>query len=190
MHKLIGIVNISVMNKKILLGLAVLLLLGGGYFFMNKKSTPDEETQMPSGSQNETQGESKTPGSLKDLLTSSIAQKCTYSQTDNGLTSEGTVYVSGGKVRSDFRSTTSGKTMATSMITDGKTIYLWGDQLGNAGIKMTIDQSASTTTTGTDSTADLNKPMNFNCSAWVVNSSYFEAPANVTFTEGFKLPGM
>lgn len=177
------------MNKKLLLGLGLLLLLGGGYFVMNRGKAPSTGTET--STQTETQTEPSAPNSLKDLLTSANAQKCTFSSTEGQATTEGTVYVANKQVRGDFKTTESGKTPSTSnLMTDGKVLYLWGSELGTSGIKLTIEASEEATSSASGGTADLNKPMDFNCSAWVVDSSVFELPAGVNFTEGFNIPTM
>ena len=158
---------------------------------MKGRNTSTTETSTQPGTETQTQGEPEAPNSLKDLLTSASAQKCTFVSNESGTTSEGTVYVSGGKVRTDSKITTSGKTTTTSIFTDGKTLYMWGDQLGTQGIKITIEASETATPApGATTATDLSKPMNFNCSAWVVDSAMFELPSGVTFSEGFNIPGM
>lgn len=154
---------------------------------MNRKSSPSTGTEI----ETQTETQTSTSSSLKDLLASGTAKKCTFSSTQSGTASEGTVYVSGGRVRGDFKTTASGQApMTMSMITDGKTIHMWGDQLGKQGIKITVDEKATTPAAGGGSPTDLNSPVNMNCSAWIVQSSMFDLPAGVTFTEGFTPPTM
>src|SRR3989344_3830565 len=100
------------MNKKVL-AVVVLLLIGlAGYFgytkFMAGK-TSDGSSETSNGTK-----------SLKDLLSSGVAQKCAFSSSDESGSSEGVTYVSSGKVRGDFTTTSSGKETNSHMISDGK----------------------------------------------------------------------
>jgi uncharacterized protein YxeA len=172
---------INLVNKKVLpIIVVVLLLLLGGWYFMNSR-----KTGTPGSSITESQGGMK---SLKDLLSSGVAQKCTYSSTDESGTNEGVSYISGGKVRGDFSTTISGKVTKSHMITDGKTSYIWTDGEKD-GFKMTIPDatptSAKTDTSDSEvsTEADLDQKMDYKCSAWVVDNSYFTPPTSVTFSD-------
>lgn len=168
------------MNKKVLVIVILLILGAAGYFGYTKfmgKSLPG------------TSSESGGMKSLKDLLSAGVAQKCTFATTSESGSSEGTTYVSGGKVRGDFTTTTSGKTTISHMISDGKTSYVWTEGEKN-GFKMTIPESTTEPSTGnadsstsTSSEADLNQKADYKCSGWVADTSYFTPPANVTFTD-------
>lgn len=169
-----------VVNKKVLIIIAgILILLFSGWYFISSKKT------SPLTTDSENQGGVK---SLKDLLSSAIAQKCTFSETDESGNSEGTTYVSGGKVRADFSTTASEKTVKSHMISDGKTSYIWTDGEKN-GFKMTVNEptpsSAKTDSSDTsvNSEGDLDQKADYKCSGWVVDGSYFIPPSNITFTD-------
>ncbi len=168
-------------NKAVLI--IVLLLLGvGAYFgytkFLGGKLPGSSGSMMEEGGMK----------SLKDLLSSGVAQKCTYSTADESGNSEGVTYVSGGKVRGDFTTVASGKTMTSHMISDGKTSYVWSDGEKN-GFKMTVTEEATGdvetdySDTSTSSQADLNQQADYKCSGWVVDGSVFTPPTTVTFTD-------
>jgi hypothetical protein len=168
-------------NKGLVIGIVVILLLVVGYFLMNKKgssTTPGTSSLTPDGTT-----ESK---SLKDLLTAGIAQKCTYSSTDEDGSTEGTSYISGGKVRGDFSVVSSGKTTKSHMISDGKTSYIWTDG-EETGFKMTVEetdtQETDSSQTPTQGAAGWDDKFDYKCSAWVTDGSYFTPPSNVKFTD-------
>ena len=164
------------MNKKVIIVVAVLiLLLVGGYFFMARRPalvvTPGN-----------TQEQATTPSSLRDLIAKGTSQSCTYS-TDK---SQGTIYLSGGKIRGDFNITAgeaNGQTTISHMIIMNNTNYLWTEG-GKTGIKMSFDQNATpapvTANTPTN-TFDANALNNYKCSAWVADESLFTLPAGVQF---------
>lgn len=173
------------MNKKLIIAVVVVLVLGvGGYFFWKSQSA-----KIPSGLQTGTETSSGLK-SLKDLIAAGIAQKCTFSTTDESGSSEGTTYVAGGKMRGDFTSVISGKTTKSHMITDGNTNYIWMDG-EKTGFKTTIEETGETETGDTSVSqdvtsqggADLNAKADYKCSAWVTDSSMFTPPTNVQFTD-------
>lgn len=169
------------MNKKVLVAVVLLLLAVGGYFGY---------TKFMGGKVPGVPGTSSGPKSLKDLLSAGVAQKCTFSSTSESGSSEGTTYISGGKVRGDFTTVASGKTMVSHMISDGKTSYIWTDGEKN-GFKMTVSDQPTATGAKTDytggsstnSAADLNQQADYKCSGWVTDGSYFTPPTTVTFTD-------
>jgi hypothetical protein len=172
------------MNKKAVAAVAIVLVAGVvgylGYTNFISKKTP----VAPLGNQ-ESQGGLK---SLKDLLSSGVAQKCTFTNSGESGSSEGTSYVSGGKVRADFTTVTSGKTTISHMISDGKTSYIWteGDK---SGFTMTVSETSASQTTGSQestavsSEADLGQKADYKCSAWITDSSYFTPPGDIKFSD-------
>jgi hypothetical protein len=155
---------------------AIVLALGvGGYFVLGRKASQG------------TGSSSDSPKSLKDLLSSGVAQKCTFSNKEDSNSSEGTTYVSGGKVRGDFTTVTSNKTVKSHMISDGTTSYIWTDG-EKTGFKMTVTKSDDETETSpvdktSEESVDLNQKADYKCSAWVVDGSFFTPPSDVKFTD-------
>lgn len=171
-------------NKGVIIAVVVVLLLVVGYFLMNKKGS----SVVPGTGNSLTSETSSGKKSLKDLLSSGIAQKCTYSMSDENGTSEGTSYISGGKVRGDFSVVASGKTTKTHMISDGKTSWIWTDG-ETTGFKMTVEEPTGTPGTTTpqegsiQSGTDWDQSYDYNCSAWVADGALFTPPSTVKFTD-------
>jgi len=172
------------MKKNALIVTAVVLLavLLGGFYFMNKNSK-----KLSTISNSTTQNSS--PKSLKDLLMSGVAQKCTFSSTTESGSSDGTTYIASGKVRGDFSMTTNSKTTKSHMIVDNKTSYIWTDGQ-TTGFKTTIpDETAATpssqttNTTVNNSTASFDQKTDYKCEAWNVDQSLFALPTGVTFKD-------
>jgi hypothetical protein len=169
------------MNKKAIIALVlVLLALLFGYFFLNKNSKVSNQsktsTQVSSGSK-----------SIKDLLSGGVSQKCTF-KSDS---SEGTVYTGSSKMRGDFTVTASGQKIVNHMIVDGNTSYMWVDGQ-KTGYKMSFDMTSDTSISSSPSSAstsevDTNTKMDYDCSAWIIDSSVFVTPSDVKFTE-FSVP--
>lgn len=179
------------MNKNILIifGIIALLLLGvGGYVLMSKKAvptTPNTVSQQTETTPSEQQTASSNQKSMKDLLLAGVSQKCTYKDKLDNVDMSGTAYVASGKMRTDFTSTTSGKTMTGHMIVDGTTSYTWIDGQ-TSGFKMKFDPNQTTPSTTTDQkqqSVDPNKAIDYSCSVWVVDGAQFTPPSNVNFTD-------
>jgi len=178
------------MNRKTIIAIIVIILLAllAWFLLRDKSGDSDSTTNNSSTSSNGSNGSngSDTRGSteltsLKDLLALNKNQKCTFSVTDNGTTSNGTFYVSGGKYRGDFTSTVDGKTQTSHMMMQDGTNYVWMDGT-NAGFKMKLDDTASANT-GAAQSIDPNKDLNYNCENWSVDSSMFKLPSTVQFQD-------
>lgn len=172
------------MNRNVMIGVAVavLLILGiGGYVMMNKKPA-ETVTSAPV-----TEGASPTParqsGSLRQLLSGGVAKKCTYTSG----TTQGTVYVSGGKMRGDMRTTTNDENVVSHVIVDGTTSYIWMDGQ-TTGYKMSWDTTTPAPTSGAGQTGfDPDSSVDYDCGVWATDASMMAMPAGVTFTEMGKL---
>lgn len=173
------------MNKRtlIVIGVIIVLLLGG-WFYMNSKKSPVGEGLTAGGGD-------KSPSvasNLKALIGKGVAQTCTYSDGKNS----GTVYIEGGKVRSDFEIVTDKETVKSHMIEMNNTSYIWTDGQ-KAGFKMSFDPNATPVPTGESPNAgpsgtfDANANMNYKCSPGVASASLFTLPVGVTFSS-FDIP--
>ena len=184
------------MNKLLIpLVALVLLITGGGYYYYVQmpKNSANTETRLADASPTPDSGEQPdVDGSalmtLKELMAGG-SQTCTYSATtDNGLTN-GTVYVSGGKVRGDFTITTGeDATYQGSMIVDSDYMYTWSDMMPT-GMKIAITDEMKNTDPNANKTSgiDLDEKVDYRCQPWVADQSKFVPPVTMTFTE-FKLP--
>ncbi|MDO8488449.1 MAG: hypothetical protein Q7S31_04075 [bacterium] len=166
------------MNKAVLAVIAVVILVGlGAYFVINK----GKSSSGPTGS---TANEQATTGaqSLKELLMGGVAQKCTFDSAG----SQGTVYVGSGKMRGDFTSATGGQTVQSHMLVDGNTSYIWMEGQ-KTGFKTTLDASADASadaqTNTTQSQINVDEKLDYNCAPGGVNSTMFDLPAGVQFSD-------
>ncbi|OGC92245.1 hypothetical protein A2899_04860 [Candidatus Amesbacteria bacterium RIFCSPLOWO2_01_FULL_49_25] len=168
------------MNKNLMIGVgvAILLLLGiGGYTLMMGKKTNPASTVPTTGEVSPTPAIQS--GSLRQLLTGGISQKCTYDAEGN----LGTVYVSGGKMRGDMQLTSDDKTVGSHMIVDDTTTYIWMDGQ-TSGYKMSWDMTTPAPTGAAAQTGfDPDEDVNYNCGPWVSDGRQFTLPAEVTFAE-------
>lgn len=170
------------MNTKIIaIVVAIIILLGaGGIFLYSQKQNP---TTKSSTNPTPTKAEQAiSPTSLLDLLASGKTQSCTFSdKRDDGSSTEGTIYLTGTKMRGDITNITKDKkTSMVYMIRDGDTTYIWGTDLPQ-GIKMTL--SANDLKTNTQANQYVNTTAKYKCSGWTLDSSKFVVPTNIKFTD-------
>ncbi|MEK7501952.1 MAG: hypothetical protein AAB609_00335 [Patescibacteria group bacterium] len=169
------------MNNKILLAAGAIILvivLGGAAFIMSRNSSKAPiSTQV---TQNEKPVSNQK--SLKDLIESGQAQKCTFKDKSASVNVEGTTYVASGKMRGDFNSAVGEKNIMMHMIVNDKTSYTWMDGQ-TTGYKMVFDPAKMEAPAGSQQSVDVNKVIDYNCSNWTVDSSVFTPPANVKFSE-------
>ena len=70
------------------------------------------------------------------------------------------------------------------MIFVEKTNYIWGDSMPQ-GIRMTVPDSQDSVNSIPQEAQmfDMNKEMNYSCSPWSVDDSYFKVPNNIKFMD-------
>lgn len=178
------------MNKKTLIvGVILLLLLVGGTLIFSKKTVaPQKEKGTAMMKQNVSPKNESTMMSLSELLTSGKTQSCSYDYTDetSGKMS-GNVFLSGGKMRSDYSITDKAGTETTgSIINDGTNLYIWSSAMSE-GLKMAVSEEMKKDMANSQGEAakyvDMNKKINYHCDAWTLNTTSFTPPTNVKFTD-------
>ncbi len=172
-------------NTPLIIGVIILILLAiGGYLYMNKSQSPLSMT----GGENTQRGGMK---SLKELMMMGQNQMCTFSYADDNGSSEGTSYIAGGKVRTDFSGTDQdGKSYNGSMISDGTYAYTW-TSYSPEGMKMKITDETTQTVEDVKDDAQKNPnqyvdpdaKVDYKCQGWSVDESKFTPPADITFTD-------
>lgn len=144
------------------------------------------KTAVAPGTQTLTGNQPSTMSSLKALIAQGVSQSCTY----NSDKSQGTIYMSGGKVRADINTTVGSVSEKAHMLMMNNTSYVWMDGK-STGFKMAYDPNATPVPGASPSTTqggiDPNQSMNYNCGAWVTDASVFTVPAGVNFTT-FSMP--
>lgn len=168
-------------NVQILIGILVLIILTAGAFLMFKNSSKTPVATQNSQTTAEEQKPASIQKSIKDLLTSGQAQKCTYKDKMAEVDVEGTVYVAGGKMRNDFTSKTGGQTVTGHMVISDNKNYTWMDGQ-SMGYMMAFDpnKTPEAVPSGTQS-VDVNKFIDYNCSGWTSDNSVFTPPSNIRF---------
>jgi hypothetical protein len=174
------------MNKTILaVGILVILLLGGGAFWMMNNNKGEKQTNTTSTENSNTNtATTSAPKTLKELMALQTPQSCTFSSSEEGYSSDGTVYYASGKVRGDFETKVENQLTKAHFVNEGNTLYMWMD--GQAqGFKMSMETTneENTETKTQNKQYDPNKQVDYKCSAWNVDSAVFVKPANVEFVD-------
>jgi hypothetical protein len=120
--------------------------------------------------------------SLKDLVAMGGSQKCTIDSSNDASMSSGIVYMGSDKMRGDFTSISDGKTFNSHMIVDDSVSYVWTDEM-NVGIKTSIDAMSGTAQNSESNNIDVNQKANYRCESWSPDSSLFNLPSGINFTD-------
>lgn len=183
------------MNKLIIPLIIVILLLAGFFAYwikMKPNSVVNEPMAQVTQAIQPTQEEKTVLSSLKDLMTQTVSQQCTYTYADEKMgKTEGVMLVSNGKVRGSF-SLTDPKGVVTSgnMINDGAFSYTWDDTT-KTGMKIAmteeLKQMGEEAVQDNPQIAEMNKKTDYRCKAWVVDASKFTPPTDIQFTDLSKM---
>lgn len=180
--------------KKIAVATVVLFLLGAATFviFQTKKERQAKREGTLASASNQT-----IQGKLSDLLAQNTSMACSFSYADaqGQTTSSGDVYVANGQMRGDFETnmpTANPPITRTHMIKVEDVSYIWGMD-GKNGYKMTItdedvDKLQSYLPKAEQSTGSAARPTDqqdasYDCRAWSVDSTMFEPPSDIVFTD-------
>jgi hypothetical protein len=160
------------------------IVVGGIWASMSGKSsqTVDSTTSVKSSM---VSADGSFKGSLADLMKGGKSYQCTVNQTVEGITSTGTVYVSGEEhIRGDFTSTIpSYGNVKSSMITDASSVYVWTSMMsqGFKSPRTTENTKVTGNTEAMKQGLDINQQLDYNCTPWTVDMSVFAVPTNITF---------
>jgi hypothetical protein len=152
---------------------------GGG----NTDTSPDTQDVSNASEATDVQDEpGEFKGSLQDLVARSGSWQCEVSVTTQGVTTKGTTYASGGKVRADFVSSVPGYGDITShMIMRDATVYTWSSMM-STGMKFPIqDGKMQGDRKSTEVTPQFDQMYDYSCAAWTTDESKFALPSGITF---------
>ncbi len=173
------------MNKTILAAVAVIVILGiGAFAYKSMKQPGSTGSSSQTGMTKQTTAQT-AEGTLKSLLAMGQSVQCTFSTTNEGAKSDGTVYVSNGKMRGDFKTVSDKMNVNNHMIVDGQYSYVWSDQ-SKQGMKMELKKEETSSPTGAPANGqqngpNLNEKVNYTCKPWSANAEMFALPSGITF---------
>jgi len=157
------------MNKKILIAAIVIIVAAGGWYLYSRGGVNVPGVGI-TGAQ-----------SLRDLLTAGGNTKCSFTDADSKT--EGTFYVSGGKVRGDFNTSQSGKPMMAHMIVENNNSFMWIDGTKD-GFKTSFDATKQeNTNAAANEQFDASRKMDYHCGPWGFDAGEFVLPPDVKFND-------
>jgi len=174
-----------------ILGLSAMLLAGCGAKPADQPAnTATDQDGSGQAAQNAQQkSEEDFAGTLNDLMKRGQPTKCTFNYSEEGVSQQGEVYISGDKARVNTTMNSEGKASEVYVIKKGTEYYMWGSEMAGKGTKFVFteaDEKALQEKSGTEEVnknVDFNKEGNYKCGLWIPNGSFFEVPANVEFQD-------
>lgn len=153
------------------------LAIGGGAYYASKSKGGEAKV--------EADADVAATSSLRALMAQGGNLSCTFTYAQGGVSSSGTVYVAGERMRGDFTATVpNAGAIASHMIKDGEYAYVWSDALPGQGMKMkvTAEQGAALDARAQGS-VDFDAPGSYSCERWREDSSKFALPSGVSFVD-------
>jgi hypothetical protein len=158
--------------KNIIIGLvSVVVIASVIYFAPSFKKTSPEIADIK-----------KT--SIESLLTMGGTKKCVYSAEVNGVTTSATIYLHDGNMRADSKITLQGKEIDSHIIFLKDTSYVWGAGMPQ-GFKMDVKKlkEQNVAKTSQEQSFDMKKEVNYSCSSWSYDETFFTLPSSISFTD-------
>jgi hypothetical protein len=184
------------MNIKVI----VLVVLGIGlstglvFWQLGRSSYPLATGPLPTQTLEQFEDASNNPtplsgrGTLATLRDLNQDLECRVTRDDEpGVTHDGTVFVSAGRIRGDFVTVGEGMSAVSSLIIRDGTLYLWSEIDGQLwGVKSTLATGTPPTSPqlSTQEPVALDDAIRYECKTWsVVDGSVFVPPADVLFRD-------
>ena len=186
------------MNQNTFIGItiAVLLLIVGAWLYSanmsrNSVATP---TDTASSTQTQTSGTPSTPASpavkngntYKSLLTQKGNYQCDYDQVSTSGKGHNVIYLSGGKLRAEFRTTVGATPSSNLSVYDGHYLYTWreGTTVGTKSLVTSLGQLPTAIPKDLTSGAIYGENYNsvgWQCHVWLLDAKLLTPPSYVTF---------
>jgi hypothetical protein len=162
--------------KNIILGLASVAILAGGVVYITSTSSLKKDADTQTAEVKKT--------TIESLLSMAGSQKCTFQAEAAGVKTSGTIYLHQGAMRADTKVFVNNIDTEAHTILTGNTAYMWGSAMPQ-GVKMNIAKfkEQSVKQPKESQSFDMTKEMNYSCSGWSYDASYFTVPSNVTFMD-------
>lgn len=178
-------------KQAIAIVMAIVVVAGGGYFAytkMNKETgVPLTNPAMENGTSANV--ETTKPGTKKIPFSSLMAQGgsyvCNVHQNVNNVDSIGTVYMTSGKLRGEFKTAVAGMNINTTFVIKDGYSYMWSSAMPNVGYKIAVIQKSGDTSAPGVSSYSFNGDQigDYDCKEWAPNEAMFALSTGIKFTE-------
>jgi hypothetical protein len=189
------------MNKSLALTIGILAVIAlAVWFFTDNPSmsqtgssatTSSSSVQIPSQTKTGTKTSTKgVPNSTtyKSLLTQAGSYECDYSSVQASGQTANVIYIYGGKMRGEFRTTEAGGTSnANLFVYDGHNLYQWkeGSSIGTRTVLTSLSQLPLIIPKDLTSGAIIGNnytSVGWLCHTWLTNKALLTPPSYVTFS--------
>ena len=122
--------------------------------------------------------------SIQGLLKRAGNYRCTFTRSDSSAKTDGTMYISGNRLRGDFVSTVAGGlTVQSHMLYLADYVYTWSS-LTSQGFKSkaTILNSGGAVSPTNSGGFDYSQTVDYDCQTWGGDAALFEFPKGITFS--------
>ncbi|OHA18289.1 MAG: hypothetical protein A2664_02395 [Candidatus Taylorbacteria bacterium RIFCSPHIGHO2_01_FULL_46_22b] len=185
------------MNKNVLGIIVAIVVIGGGaWYFSAYAPTQNESGDMTATTTDSTATTASTSstsssevsfrGSMSELIKRGGSYKCTVTFNSPAGNSDGTVYVSGDRLRGDFKTVVAeaGLTVENHMLGVGGYLYNWNSMTSQGfKSKMSTDKAIDESKpTSASESLDYNQALDYKCVAWDGDASLFEFPKGIVFS--------
>ncbi len=186
------------MQRNALIGIAIVILLAlAGVWFSIPSPKPVTEVASTSTTPTVASVPSNPPAvkpaavvgggnTYKSLLTQKGNYQCDYNQVAADGQSQNVIYISGGKLRAEFRTMKSGQAVANLSVYDGRYLYEWpeGTTVGTRKLLTSLSELPAAIPKDLTSGAVVGTNQNsvgWNCHPWLVDTKLLVAPSYVIF---------
>lgn len=176
--------------KNIVWGVIAILVIVLGVWMYKSRDTPSEAVVSDTTTTTDTTTTGGTSSTGTQTFKSLFSEKgnfiCVYEQVDPKYRSTNTIYLSDGKMRAEFRTSSSTGSLANLMVYDGMNLYVWkeGMTVGVRTQPRSVSELPSVIPTDITSAAVLGtspKNVSYDCHAWSKDASLLVKPAYVKF---------
>jgi len=172
------------MNTKRIIIVVIVLIIIAGAIILTKRNENSSDTISPASSETSSEETSNSSnegsGTIANLFSKTGNFQCTVSSPDPSAVSNGTFYISNGKVRGDFASTIPDfGSVESHMIRDTEYVYVWTSSAPQ-GMKIKMDAYSSGSMPGGDGLRPTSK-IDYDCKPWTLELSKFTPPSGITF---------
>ncbi len=128
----------------------------------------------------------KGANTFKSLLTQSGSYQCDYDQVKESGVSHNVIYIYGGRLRGEFRTSINGNSTANLVVYDGHYLYQWreGTSVGTRNLLTSLSQLPLVIPkdlTSGQIYGTSYESVGWNCHNWLTNKSLLTPPSYVTF---------
>ncbi len=161
--------------------IVAVIVIGGGVYMGMQGSSKSPVLDTPKTLSTE----GTIQGSMGDLVALGVSLKCSFTHTTDLSSSSGDVYVADGKVRGNFKVTSTplgNQSFDAYMIADGKESYVWSSFMPQGYKTIITEPNGGESNAGQDG-LDYNQTLDYTCTPWEKDVSFFVPPADVTFVD-------